>query len=155
MPRVERTIGESLEGARAPIESAVFRQELRVFGARLVLTLPLLVVAGWMVAKKRKSDYWLLMRGFVIFAVFTFFVELVPYLPSYGGYVRYAVGIVADGDCRALSSSRRCAGTWRSARKVERQTETERRQSLATRSRAEEAGGQCLPCVRARVDDDG
>lgn len=145
----QRTEAELLAAAQSRFDSAVFQRELRVFASRLALTLPLLLVAGWLVAKKRKSAYWPLMRGFVLFALFAFFVELVPYLPSYGGYVRSIVGIV--GTVVAGHYAIRAMRRYVEQRKlVEQKSESERRQALTTEEALKKlAANVCPACERA------
>jgi predicted RNA-binding Zn-ribbon protein involved in translation (DUF1610 family) len=68
--------------------------EMKVFLIRLLIVLPILVLGIFFFMKKRQHKYWPLFFGFSLFSVWAFFFGLVPYLPSYGGYIRYGVGII-------------------------------------------------------------
>jgi predicted RNA-binding Zn-ribbon protein involved in translation (DUF1610 family) len=92
--RAQKRWNDLASPAFGAAEQAANARDLRIFAYRLAITLPLLVMAGWLYAKKRQSRYWPFAWGFILFALIAFFVELVPYLPSYGGYVRYVVGII-------------------------------------------------------------
>ncbi|MFT5892166.1 MAG: hypothetical protein ACI9Y7_002276 [Dokdonia sp.] len=87
-------IGEERSKARVLHLTAERAYDLQIFISRLLFVIPVLLVGIWMLLKKRKDSYWPLFRGFVFFAFYGFFIGLVPYLPSYGGYVRYAIGIL-------------------------------------------------------------
>lgn len=67
--------------------------ELKVFLFRLLFVGPILAIGIFFFVRYRQHKYWPLYFGFSLFSLYAFFFGLVPYLPSYGGYIRYAVGI--------------------------------------------------------------
>ena len=151
---VSRDITALRQAAQPAYQRALRAKELRVFGFRLLLTLPLLLVAGWMVARKRKSAYWPLYRGFVLFALFAFFVELVPYLPSYGGYVRFVVGIavVLVSGYFLIKQMRRYLERKQAE---EARSEVERRQNIDYETALKKIAAKTCPgCDRAIVTKD-
>ena len=143
-----------MQGAQQRHDAARRAQQLRVFGLRLAFTLPLLLLAAWLLRGYRKSRYWPFVWGFAFFAMFAFFVELVPYLPSYGGYVRYAVGIVLT---LAIGTwgIRRIQAYLERQKTVEARPEAERRQDLGyDLAQARLAKKICPSCERpVNLDD--
>jgi hypothetical protein len=147
--RAQGQLRDMERGAQDALDKAQRAQELRVFLYRLALTLPLLVAAGWLFARKRQSTWWPFVWGFIFFALFAFFVELVPYLPSYGGYVRYIVGIVitaAVGRYAILALNRYLERQ----KQAETLPDAQRRQELSYDvALARLAKGVCPGCERA------
>ena len=147
--RAHSQLADLQDAARGQYHQAQRAQALRVFGYRLALTLPLLLIAGWLFKRQRQGRWWPFVWGFIFFALFAFFVELVPYLPSYGGYVRYIVGIVITA----------LVGRWaivalqnylERQRSVEAQPDQPRRAELSYDTALARMGkGVCPSCERA------
>jgi hypothetical protein len=84
--QAERTAAES----RWRAEEA--RWELKVFALRMGVALPILALGVLAFVRWRRARYAALAWGYIIFSGWVFFVGVVPYLPSFGGYLRFAVG---------------------------------------------------------------
>jgi predicted RNA-binding Zn-ribbon protein involved in translation (DUF1610 family) len=67
---------------------------LKVFLIRLLFVGPILALGIFFFIRYRNHKFWPLYFGFSLFSLYAFFFGLVPYLPSYGGYVRYTVGVI-------------------------------------------------------------
>lgn len=82
------------EKATELFESAYSAYQLKIFGLRLLFAAPVLALGVWFFIRFRHHRYKALFLGFSLYSLYVFFVGLVPYLPSFGGYVRYGVGVL-------------------------------------------------------------
>lgn len=91
--QVQQQLGRENGLAREKFEAALKRYELKVFLLRLLFVGPVLGLGIFFFVRYRRHKFWPLYMGFTLFSLYAFFFGLVPYLPSYGGYVRSAVGV--------------------------------------------------------------
>ena len=100
-----RDIVQRIEALRADIRAQVKAAEetyrkamdgyqLKMFGWRMAIVLPFLALGVYAFVRWRAAKYRALAWGYILFSFYAFFFGVVPYLPSFGGYLRYAVGVV-------------------------------------------------------------
>jgi hypothetical protein len=94
LQEIQKQIDKEREKAEEKYYSALKHYDLKVFLIRLLFVAPVLALGIFFFIRFRKHKLWPLFFGFSLFSLYAFFFGLVPYLPSYGGYVRYAVGII-------------------------------------------------------------
>jgi len=92
--RVKQELLEQEQIAKEKFNSDLRTYRLKIFMIRLVFALPLLGLGLFLFIKYRETKYKAFVWGVIFFSLYVFFVGLVPYLPSYGGYIRYIVGIL-------------------------------------------------------------
>jgi predicted RNA-binding Zn-ribbon protein involved in translation (DUF1610 family) len=80
--------------ARQQYNKAVNLYNIKVFLVRLLFVFPILCLGIYFFIKYRRHKFYPLFRGFTLFSVYIFFFGLLPYIPSWGGYVRYTVGVL-------------------------------------------------------------
>jgi len=89
-----KSISDEQDYAFEKYEKALKKYDLKVFLIRLAFVAPILVLGIFFFVRYRRHKFYPIFFGFTLFSVYAFFFGLVPYLPSYGGYVRYSVGVV-------------------------------------------------------------
>lgn len=92
--KIQKSIDKERLKAETMFYKALERYDLKVFLIRLLFVAPILALGIFFFLRYRRHKFWPLFFAFTLFSVYAFFFGLVPYLPSYGGYVRYAVGII-------------------------------------------------------------
>lgn len=90
-------IANEYQLAQKQYEKAFEHYNLQIFLIRLLFVIPILALGIYFFIKFRRHKFWPIYFGFTLFSFYAFFFGLVPYLPSYGGYVRYSVGILLSG----------------------------------------------------------
>lgn len=91
---VRRELNQHSSEAHDKYSVALSRHELKVFLVRLLFVGPVLALGIFFIIRFRGHKFWPLFFGFSLFSFYAFFFGLLPYLPSYGGYVRYSVGVL-------------------------------------------------------------
>jgi len=91
---IQQSIDKEQDVAYAKYAKALKKYDLKVFIIRLIFVAPILALGIFFFIRFRRHKFYPLFFAFTLFSLYAFFFGLVPYLPSYGGYVRYSVGIV-------------------------------------------------------------